>query len=83
MLLGGCDRTMGTSDGISAVAGIAPRSNLAAQTINPFAGQLPGPNPGGDGGRVAAVIDSYRAGIPAGPADTAPDDAGAGEGVGE
>ena len=65
LLLGGCDRTMGALDGISPAAGLAHRHNMAVQTVNPLAGQWLGPNPGGDGRRVAAVINEYRGAPPA------------------
>ena len=64
LLLAGCNRPMGDSDGVSPDAGIAPRHNVEAQTVYPGAGHRPTPNPGGDGKRAAAVIDRYRTGVP-------------------
>lgn len=53
---------MGASDGISPVAGLAQRENIRILAVNPYAGDGPGPNPGGSGQRAAGVIDRYQAG---------------------
>jgi hypothetical protein len=60
VLLGACDYPMSASDGISRVAGQAPRANARVQTIDPNAGHHATPNPGGDGQRAARVIERYR-----------------------
>ena len=71
----GCARPMGSTDGIFPDAGVAPRHNVAIQTADPFAGQRPIPNPGGDGQRAATIIERYRSGAPTLPVqDNAPPD---------
>ena len=57
------DPTMSTSDGISPSAGLAQRHNARVHIINPYAGDGPGPNPGGSGARAASVIERYEAGM--------------------
>jgi len=59
-LLGACDDPMSASDGISPVAGQAPRANVRSHTSDPHAGHRATPNPGGDGQRAARVIERYQ-----------------------
>lgn len=54
-----CD-PMGNSDGISPAAGLAQRENSRIMTINPYAGDGLGANPGGSGSRAAQVIEGYH-----------------------
>ena len=63
--LSGC-YPMGNSDGISPEAGFALRENRRLMTINPYAGDGSGPNPGGSGARAAQVMERYRADRPQG-----------------
>ena len=67
VLLAGCDRPMGASDGVSPVAGMAPRHNVEVQTVFPGAGYRSTPTPGGEGQRAAGVIDRYQTGVPIAP----------------
>ena len=59
--LGACD-PMGASDGISPAGGLAQRHNARIMVINPYAGDGPGPNPGGSGLRMERVMERYRSG---------------------
>lgn len=67
LLAAGCVDPMTASDGVSPVAGIAPRHNVEVQTVNPGAGYRQTANPGGEGQRISGVIDRYQTGAPADP----------------
>lgn len=63
LALSGCSDPMSTSDGISPAAGLAQRHNARVHIINPYAGDVPGPNPGGSGARAATIIERYEADV--------------------